>query len=274
MSGLYLIGKYSLVYSNQVSSLNLLRLGHNPAYHTPAESLAIERLSEAFEHSQLDVAHRLAAFPRHVRRQDISRFLCRYEIFKLALPTHGSVVDCGVFGGAGLMAWYHFSSILEPYNHTRRVFGFDTFLGFASLHDKDLHGVSEHHHSGAFDTASPVQRELEELIEIHDSNRPIGHIPKVTLIAGDARETIPKFLEDQPHVLVSLLYLDFDLYEPTKTALEHFLPRVVKGGIVAFDELNCEHFVGETTALLETMGAPAAELKRTNLDPYISYFIR
>jgi hypothetical protein len=36
---------------------------------------------------------------------------------------------------------------------------------------------------------------------------------------------------------VSLLYLDFDIYEPTAVALEHFLPRMPKGSIVAFDEL-------------------------------------
>ena len=35
-----------------------------------------------------------------------------------------------------------------------------------------------------------------------------------------------------------MLYLDFDLYAPTKAALETFLPRMPKGAILAFDELN------------------------------------
>jgi hypothetical protein len=50
-----------------------------------------------------------------------------------------------------------------------------------------------------------------------------------------------------------LLYLVFDIYEPTKVALREIMPRVVKGGVVAFDELNCAEFAGETRALLEEM---------------------
>jgi hypothetical protein len=65
------------------------------------------------------------------------------------------------------------------------------------------------------------------------------------------------------------------LYAPTKVALANLLPRVVKGGVVAFDELNCKEFPGETTALLEILnGMEGIELKRFSMDPYISYFIR
>src|SRR6266498_765515 len=91
----------------------------NPAYHTSSESSVIEYLSEAFQHSRLDVAHRLVACPKYVRSQDVAGILCRYEIFQLALRAPGSGVECGVFGGAGLMVWYHLSSILEPYNQRR-----------------------------------------------------------------------------------------------------------------------------------------------------------
>jgi hypothetical protein len=41
---------------------------------------------------------------------------------------------------------------------------------------------------------------------------------------------------------VSLLYLDLDIYEPTKTALHYLLPKMMKGSIVAFDELNFKSF--------------------------------
>jgi len=173
------------------------------------------------------------------------------------------------------MAWAHFSAILEPYNHTRRVIGFDTFSGFPEVSEKDVQrGSSEHLHPGAFQVPDNILEEIQYLISIHDRNRPLGHIPKVELVVGDAGETIPKYIEDHPHLLVSLLYLDFDLYEPTKAALEHFYPRVVKGGIIAFDELNCPEFPGETIALLETLGIPQAELCRFPFDPYISYFVK
>jgi hypothetical protein len=252
----------------------LQKLGHHTAKYGSHEQGLMDRLCDAFESSDLPLAQKLQTFPRHVRRQDVARFLAKYELFKLSLPANGSVVECGVFGGGGIFSWLHFSSILEPYNHTRRIIGFDTFTGFPSIHEKDL-ASSEHTHVGAFQTSAGIMQSLEIMASIHDSNRPLGHIPKVELVAGDACETIPKYIDENPHLLISLIYLDFDLYAPTKVALANLLPRVVKGGVVAFDELNCKEFPGETTALLEILNSmEGAELKRFSMDPYISYFIR
>ena len=102
-------------------------------------------------------------------------------------------------------------------------------------------------------------------------NRFLGHVPKVELIKGDATDTIPAFLERMPHLLVSLLFLDFDLYEPTKAAIEHFVPRMPKGAIIAFDELDNPAWPGETRAMLDTLGARRLELQRLDFDPYVSF---
>jgi len=67
--------------------------------------------------------------------------------------------------------------------------------------------------------------------------------------------------------------LDFDLYEPTKVALECFINRMPKGAILVFDELNTKNFPGETEALLEVVGIKNLKLLKTNYDPYISYAI-
>lgn len=250
------------------------QLGLHAAKNTPAEGNALEDLCAAFEACPLPLAQRFQNFARHVRRQDIARFLAKYELFRLALPVHGSVVECGVWAGGGLLAWQHFSSILEPYNHSRRVIGFDTFAGFPDLDEKDKAGASEHLKPGAFATHDWMKTEIEQLAAIHDRNRPLGHIPKVELVAGDARQAIPAYLEQHPHLLVSLMYLDFDLYAPTRAALEHLLPRVVAGGVVAFDELNCDDFPGETTALLEAVDLRHVALRRFPFEPYISYFVK
>jgi hypothetical protein len=43
---------------------------------------------------------------------------------------------------------------------------------------------------------------------------------------------------------------------------------------VAFDELNCPEFPGETQALLETLGLAGVRLGRFPFDPHISYFVK
>jgi len=67
--------------------------------------------------------------------------------------------------------------------------------------------------------------DLKRSIALFDQNRFLNHISKVELVKGDVRETIPSYLNENPHTVVSLLYMDFDVYEPTKIALEYFLPR-------------------------------------------------
>lgn len=250
----------------------MLVLGHADR-HTGQERGFQHGLLDAFESSGLSTAMRLQNFPSFVRRQDIARFMARTEIFKQILGVNGSIVECGVFAGAGLMTWHHCSAIFEPYNHSRRIFGFDTFEGFPGLSDEDGQ-ESAHLHVGGLKASDSMQEELNKLIGLHDQNRPLGHIPKAQLIAGDACETIPDFVRDNPHALISLLYLDFDIYAPTKAALEHLYPRVVRGGVVAFDELNCPDFPGETVALMESLDMRRVELKRFPFDPYISYFIK
>ena len=73
----------------------------------------------------------------------------------------------------------------------------------------------------------------------------------VHLVKGDARETIPAFEKAHPHVMVSLAYIDFDLYEPCAAALRFVGPRLATGGVIAFDEALTDGFPGEGVALLE-----------------------
>lgn len=225
-------------------------------------------LASCFERSADDIGTRLDEFPKYVRRQRIARLLALYEVFKEALPVKGSVVNCGVFRGFSLAAFAHFSSILEPANMRRHVYGFDTFQGFADVATEDRRGVRV---PRAGDLAADPRAELEALTRIHDRNRYLGNRPKVTLIAGDARETIPAFLRDNGHVLVSLLFLDFDLYEPTRVAIQQLVPRMPKGAILAFDELDHPVWPGETLALLETIGVRRLALLRSPFDPHVAY---
>jgi hypothetical protein len=70
------------------------------------------------------MAERLAAFPRYVNRSSLARFLIRYELFKKIEHVQGSIVERGVYRGAGTFAFAQFCALYEPLNHRRRVIGF------------------------------------------------------------------------------------------------------------------------------------------------------
>ncbi len=213
---------------------------------------------------------KLENFTKYVRRNHLKRFLAMYEVFKLALPVKGSIVECGVFKGFGLMAWAKLSAMLEPENLTRRVYGFDTFEGFPSIAAEDRSGLTS---SGVGDLRGDSYDELLQLVEQFDRDRFLGHIPKVSLIKGDLPQTAPEFIKANPHLVVSLLFIDCDLFEPTRVALEQFLPRMPKGAVIAFDELDNPIWPGETLAVLQNAGLRGLKLRRLEWDPYISFAV-
>ena len=222
-----------------------------------------------FEKSKCSTDKKIANFTKYVKRQNLARFMVQYELFKRQLNIKGSVIECGVHNGGGLMAWAKISSILEPYNYHRKVVGFDTFEGFPSISEIDRENAQVK--TGMFAEDYDIYEELSACIDKYNENRFINHIDKTELVKGDANITIPQYIENNKHLLVSLLYLDFDIYEPTKTALNHFVPRMGKGSIIAFDEINNEDWPGETMALLESLNINNHRIESLPFEPNISF---
>ncbi|OQY04741.1 MAG: dTDP-6-deoxy-L-hexose 3-O-methyltransferase [Bacteroidetes bacterium 4572_117] len=232
------------------------------------EKEAVNEYVNIFENSLDTTQNKLHNFIKYTRRQDLTKILARYEIFKKVMNVKGSIVECGVYRGAGLMSWALFSDVLEPVNLTRRIYGFDTYEGFPNVSEKD---ENEMRNPQQGDLYANTFDELTAITKTYDKNRFLGHVNKIQLIKGDAVDTIPKFIEKNKHLVISLLFLDFDLYEPTKKALEYFVPRMPKGSIIAFDELDNPIWPGETLALLDTIGIKNLKIQRLDFDPYIGF---
>ena len=162
-----------------------------------------------------------------------------------------------------------FRGIYEPFNHSRTLIGFDTFEGFPTVDDKDGAKVSE----GGYSVTENYEAHLEGVLQAKEALSPIAHKKKYKLVKGDATKTVPDYLEKNPETIVALAYFDFDIYLPTKVCLQAILPRVTKGSILAFDELNHPTFPGETMAVMETIGLSRYALQRSPLDPFCSYLV-
>lgn len=223
-----------------------------------------------FEQSPCDTKSKLANFTKYVRRHNLARFMVQYELFKMQLDIKGSIIECGVHHGGGVMAWAKLSAILEPYNYHRKIVGFDTFSGFPSVSTIDTEktpNVGVGMFSEDYDTFAEITKCIDEF----DSSRYLNHISKVELIKGDANSKIAEYISENKHLIVSLLYLDFDIYQPTVNALRNFLTRMPSGAILAFDEVNNSDWPGETMALLEELRLNQYSLKCFPFEPNISY---
>lgn len=205
----------------------------------------------------------------YMPRQSLSRALFMAELYRQIVPVHGVVMEFGVRWGQNMAYWSNLRGIYEPYNYNRKIVGFDTFAGFPGVDESDGamvqagdYGVSEHY-----------EEYLRDLLLDHEACSPLPDKNKFELVKGNAVETLPAYLEANPATVVALAYFDFDLYEPTKACLEAIKDRVTRGSILAFDELNCPEFPGETKAVMEVLGLPNLALRRSPLNPLISYSV-
>ena len=90
---------------------------------------------------------------------------------------------------------------------------------------------------------------------------------------GDVVETIDKYLEDNPQTVIALAYFDLALYEPTKKCLAAIRPYLVRGSVLALDELNSKEFPGETIAVRELLGLDRYRMVRSQFLPDRSYVL-
>ena len=245
----------------------------DPGTTTDAEVEYRVGLNAYFANSIGNDVEKLSNFAKYVPRQTLTTFISKYEMFKTVLPIQGSIVECGVYLGGGLMTFAQLSAILEPVNHRRKIIGFDTFSGIAELSSGDEGATSVHAKPAGFSLDADVYDDLTRCIALYDSNRFISHIPKVFLVKGNIKETLPKYLDDNPHTVVSLLFLDVDLFEPTKVALDCLVPRMPKGAVIGFGELNDKEWPGETLALSEALGINGLRIQRPTFDSGLSFAI-
>lgn len=205
----------------------------------------------------------------YLSRQPLQRILFLDQIYKQILDVHGSIFEFGVRWGTNFINLINLRSIYEPFNPTRRIIGFDTFNGFPDISEQD--GIDLSVSPGSHGVTSFYLEHLDELCSVHESISPISHIKKYELVQGDAILTFPEYISRHPETIIALAYFDFDLYKPTKELLKMISPRLVKGSVLVFDELNYERFPGETAAFFEVLGSSQFKLTRSPYSGTVSY---
>jgi len=204
-----------------------------------------------------------------LKRISLSRILYFDKLYMSVLSVPGVICEFGVQWGASLALLSNLRAIYEPYNYSRRIIGFDTFSGFSDVDTRDGSDVAR----GDYSTLPGYERQLDQILSLHEMGSPIPQIKKYELVKGDASQTILPWLEENPHAVISMAIFDMDVYKPTKDVLEKILPRLVRGSLLVFDELNCPKFPGETIALNEIVGLNNLELKRDPNQPYCAWAV-
>ncbi len=194
-----------------------------------------------------------------------------HHIYKQIVNIPGVIMEFGTRWGNNMALFSVFRGIYEPFNRHRKIIGFDTFTGFPSIDQKD--GNSNLIQKGNLACTENYYEYIDKIMTIKEKQNPISHIKKYEICVGEASEELENYLNNYPETIIALAYFDFDIYEPTKVCLEKIKNRLVKGSVLAFDELNDSDSPGETAALMEVFDLNNIKLRRLPITSRTSYFI-
>ena len=93
----------------------------------------------------------------------------------------------------------------------------------------------------------------------------------VELVPGDLTLTAPEYLLKHPELKIAFLHIDTDIYEPAKAALDVFGPRMVRGGVIVFDDYGT--FPGETKAADDFLAASGLKINKLRLSHHIPSYV-
>lgn len=240
-------------------------------YGSTEENQVRSQLVQLFRQSPIPDDQVLTNMGLYLNAKNLSRILFMDFLYRQAIDIQGVVMDFGTRWGQNMALFTAFRGMYEPFNRHKKIIGFDTFKGFPKVSDVD--GGSEMIHNGNVSVTDDYLEHLEQVLECQERDNPLGHIKKHDFVVGDACRGIHDYFEKCPETIVALAYFDFDLYEPTKACLEAIRPRLVKGSVLGFDELNDPDSPGETAALMEVFGLNNIALKRYRWASRVSYFI-
>lgn len=140
----------------------------------------------------------------------------------------GVLAEVGVYKGGSL-------KLIADKNPGRVIFGFDTFEGLP----EEQWSIAEIHQPKEFSDTSL------EAVEKFINNK------QVRLFKG----LFPQSAEGLENHVFGFVHIDTDFYEAVKQSLEWFWPRMIKNGIIVFDDYNWPNCPGVKKAL-EEFGQP------------------
>lgn len=230
-----------------------------------------ENLYRLFNERPLPDEQLMVSLGLYMRSSALTKVLYINELYEQILDIPGVVLEFGTWWGQNLILFENLRSIYEPFNHDRRVVGFDTFEGYPSISENDK--KSEIIKEGGYTTTNDYDDYLNSLLEYHEKENVLFFERKHKLIRGDVSKTVPEFFVQEPHTIVAMAYFDLALYEPSKICFEAIKPHLIRGSVIALDEINNPAYPGETIALKETWGLNFGRIVKSRFMPGRAYLI-
>jgi O-methyltransferase len=174
---------------------------------------------------------------KSIHRRERTFNLAKYFLHAIRLP--GLWAECGVFNGCSALALCLAARGANAGFDGTGLHLVDSFAGLSAPGREDFFDAAP---GGA---AAPPLWPAEGFKSDVESVRAVfADFPGVAIHKG----WLPAALGLLPEERWAFVHIDVDLYAPTRACLEHFLPRLVPGGVIVCDDYGSLMFPGAERA--------------------------
>ena len=187
-------------------------------------------------------------WPLYCGTANLARFMAISDLLRETLDIPGHVAEFGSWRGANLLFLAKLLRIYDSHG-SKQVHCFDSFEGLSTFSSED---------GAASDEKGEYAGSLKELTDMIDL---YGLDDDIVIHKGLIQDTLPQFMDENSGTMMSFIYCDTDLFEPTKLILENMHDRLVVGGLFVLDQWSHERWPGESIAVRDFLSNPEHRYK-------------
>ncbi len=188
----------------------------------------------------LQEAHTGIRPAKALRRYQAALHLAQYFVHTLDLP--GERAECGVFTGFASLLMCRLLAARRPGFDGAGFHLVDSFEGLSKPDAADALASRLNEQGDSVLGFAYGQGEMAAPIEY--ARKAMRDFPAAQIHKG----WIPEVLRELPDAEFAFVHVDVDLYAPTLACLEHFYPRLVRGGAILCDDYGSQSFPGAARA--------------------------
>jgi hypothetical protein len=233
-------------------------------------------LQNILRDGKISLSEALINFPAFVRRREMTRLLADYDLFRMIQDLPGSVVELGVFLGAGLFTWSKLLETFVPGDRSRKVYGFESGGGYQDFASED--GDPRPWIENVVGRKVVPDGYLDRMVKLTNQDNLLPGIERCRIISGNILETVPAFAASNQGTRLSMIFFDVNLYKPTLAGFRALYPLLLPGGVVAMNGFGSPPWLGETAAFENYFKEIGCRLPHVRKLPYSirpgGYFIK
>lgn len=192
---------------------------------------------------------------RKMKSEKYKEQIC--ELLSMVEGVPGDIIEVGTYDGDTSEI---ICSYLLKNDINKKFYGLDTFSGYLA---EDMSAANR---ESVYNFVNNVWDTKKE--KVQDRLSFYGEI-NYKLIEGDCKKTIPEQIRNKTFDKFCLIYIDCNLYRPSRRSMDDLFPLLEIGGILAIDE----HTVGgETRAIKEIAKKYNQDLNFFSHHPGPSYY--